>query len=991
MRHNLTFLLFLFGCQTWAQNKEPVLIRKYTQKDGINSYNIRRVTEDEWGFIWIGTQDGLSRFDGKNFSIYTKSAPPRRKICGSDVREIVADGKEHLLWVLPDDVGINAINTLTGDVVKTVRIPYSNGEDWNICMTKDGDYLWIGTFAGVKLYNIRSRHFERLPAIRGDTSNPVEFEVRSITRDSQGNLWVAYSGHGIVIYDGPTKAILRTIPVSALNDHLHSHSIRFLKGIEATPGTMLFATNQGLRKIGFDRLYTLSIDNEPCKAFPRLATEPLEWLARRKKDILIAGYSGLIALDTTLRSGSLLQEHVGASDSKWLDAVQCVFADHNGNTWLGCQEGLGFINGKRTPFDPYVYDPISNLKLDHVRSLLPLPNGDILAGLRNGIVHIDHNNRTFTLYDQPHLYHHLFEDPNGRIVASRFDGLFVFSNGRPVPIAKVYPEFKGFDGISVNSHIFLDDSLVVLGTESNGGILLWNHARNTVRRIHKGAGKDVLFSNIVNNIYLDSLHRLWVLSDNSISLLSPGLTKSRELTLPFNLFFDMCEAGGDYFIAAYGSGILQLDPSFRLRRVINSAGGLANDGVYQVYNLSDRRLLVTTNNGISLVDLPSGRCANYTAVDGLHSDGFEEVCGCRKGGLIYAGGLNGFTVIDPSALTTDTVPPKFYFTGIHTQLKDTTQDTTNLRMTTLTIPNNWLQTTVSFTGIHYANPTSVHYQYRILEQDSTWLNLGTLSSLNLVGLAPGNYTLEARAFTEARYPSPPARFHLIFNPKWYETLWFQFGLLLTAGLLLYALYRFRINEMRKQQQIRSGIASDLHDDIGSLLNSVKVFSHLARTDPSAAEHFRNIDETLVQANTGLRDMIWVLDNSEDTIGELMDRIRKHALPITTACGITLSYSFDVPDKQAAVSKTEKRNLLLIAKEAINNSIKYSGCGMISIACTQGRNGFCLRIADDGRGFDPGEPLHGNGLRNMKERATQIRYHCHIESCLTKGVAITVTK
>jgi ligand-binding sensor domain-containing protein len=198
------------------------------------------------------------------------------------------DSAEHLLWVLPGEVGVNVISTLTGNVVRTIPIPPASNEDWNICMARDGDHLWIGTFTGIRLYNIRSGLFETLPSLKGGGTNPVEFEVRSVLKDSKGNIWVAYSGYGIVVYDGRTKAILGKIGIAALNDHLKSRSIRFVSGVESRPGTILYATSQGLRRINYDGAYVLLPDNRPCKDLVRMNTEETDYVALRKGEILVA-------------------------------------------------------------------------------------------------------------------------------------------------------------------------------------------------------------------------------------------------------------------------------------------------------------------------------------------------------------------------------------------------------------------------------------------------------------------------------------------------------------------------------------------------------------------------------------------------------------------------------------------------------------------------------------------------------------------------------
>src|SRR4051812_44395556 len=119
MRHTVVFLLMLIGeCHlvAQAQSKDTIMLRKFTQKDGLSSYNIRKIIQDKKGFIWIATQDGISRFDGNTMRNYTKNAQDKYKICGTDVKGMVEDTARNLVWALPGEFGINGISTITGEV-----------------------------------------------------------------------------------------------------------------------------------------------------------------------------------------------------------------------------------------------------------------------------------------------------------------------------------------------------------------------------------------------------------------------------------------------------------------------------------------------------------------------------------------------------------------------------------------------------------------------------------------------------------------------------------------------------------------------------------------------------------------------------------------------------------------------------------------------------------------------------------------------------------
>ncbi len=586
-----SFLLFKLECL--SQANERVHLAKYTQRDGLPSYNVRKVMQDSKGFIWLGTQDGLSRFDGYSFINYSKNASAKYRICGVDVREIIEDSTKKLLWVLPGEIGLNAIDLNTGQVVLTAPIPNTDIENWNISMAKVENTLWIGTSTGIKIYDIsKNTYEERIPLPR-PAINSTDFETRSIQPDIYGNIWACYSGYGIVIYNGRTREIIKQIPNEKLGNIKNNEFIRFFTSTLGSKGEVYFGTSIGLRKINYSVNYDISIENTPCNIYPAFNSESVSFLkVNHQHELLISGFDKMIEFDQSLKHFKVFQEPQKPGQMDWFSSVQYIFEDHDDNLWIGCEEGLAFINKYTSPFKPYSYDKNSNITLDHVRSIFPQPNGDILAGLSDGIVEISTANSSYKKYDPGHLYHHIFLDKIGHLVVSRPDGMFIYGKGFLTPIQKIYPEFSGFENCPINSHLEINDSTIVFGSENDNGILIWNPNSRNVRKISQNSGKAHLYSSIVNNIYLDKNRNIWVLSDNVISILSPDLKTIKELVLknrtdlqPYKLFFDMCESDGFYWIASYGSGILQLDYSFRVINNISSKNGLSNDGVYQIYSI----------------------------------------------------------------------------------------------------------------------------------------------------------------------------------------------------------------------------------------------------------------------------------------------------------------------------------------------------------------------------------------------------------------------
>jgi signal transduction histidine kinase len=305
------------------------------------------------------------------------------------------------------------------------------------------------------------------------------------------------------------------------------------------------------------------------------------------------------------------------------------------------------------------------------------------------------------------------------------------------------------------------------------------------------------------------------------------------------------------------------------------------------------------------------------------------------------------------------------------------------------VPNNATQTTVYFSGINYANPERTTFAYRIKEQSEAWINLNLQNFVSLIGFYPRTYHIQVKAANEDGVWSEPKELILIFLPKWYQTWWFYSLIALTVAAILYALYRYRIAQIKKQHEIRKNIATDLHDDLGSTLNSVKVFTNLAISGVKQEESLQQVKDNLTEATMSLRDMIWVLDDSLDTVDELITRLKQFAIPVAAASNIAAIIKADSEVNSRQLTKEEKRNLFLICKEAINNSIKYSGASGIDFTITASGKKIQIAVADNGKGFNVNEVKKGYGLKNMQYRAGQIKYKVTLISSPGNGTQITI--
>jgi signal transduction histidine kinase len=203
---------------------------------------------------------------------------------------------------------------------------------------------------------------------------------------------------------------------------------------------------------------------------------------------------------------------------------------------------------------------------------------------------------------------------------------------------------------------------------------------------------------------------------------------------------------------------------------------------------------------------------------------------------------------------------------------------------------------------------------------------------------------------------------------------------------------YKLNEelQHKMQGIRQNISKDLHDEVGATLSGIKIFSQLAVDRPEESvkylDKIKNYSEDMISK---MSDIVWSINPLNDSFEIVMNRLQQMAETLAFVKNINIVFSIDAELKKAIVDMQKRKNIYLIAKEAINNAIKYAGCKTIKIVLLKKSGRTLLQIADDGVGFVQSESKEGNGLRNMKERSRDLGAMFTIETAKNQGTVITV--
>jgi signal transduction histidine kinase len=286
---------------------------------------------------------------------------------------------------------------------------------------------------------------------------------------------------------------------------------------------------------------------------------------------------------------------------------------------------------------------------------------------------------------------------------------------------------------------------------------------------------------------------------------------------------------------------------------------------------------------------------------------------------------------------------------------------------------------------------SWRYRYRLEPLEREWVT--TTGRTATYGLLPaGSYQFRVQAIDPSdRSSGREASFDFQIAPHLWQRWWF---LTLSALLLVaaaYTLYRFRLNQLLEVERVRSRIATDLHDDIGSALSHIGLLSESLRpaagTVTSAGlEHIASVSRETAAA---MADIIWSVKPQHDLIGDLAIRIRRFAAEMCSAADIQCVVEMPAADHDLRVGIETRRQLLLVAKEAIHNAVRHAHASEIAVEIRHIDGCLIFRVCDNGRGIPPQPGSSGNGIANMRSRAEKLGGQLSIRTAIGEGTEIQV--
>jgi signal transduction histidine kinase/ligand-binding sensor domain-containing protein len=955
-----------------AMHGERRATRVYTIADGLPSRMVYCTVRDSHGFMWFCTREGLSRFDGYTFANY---------------------GEEQ---GLPDRVVTSFLET------------------------KHGEY-WVGTGRGVALFDPKPS------TIHGSKFTPYGTNdiglVSALQEDVVGTVWVAASNGLFQFVQAKGSWLLRRTDVQPDPDAQ-------AEGFLADHAGNLWITIY--RQQGQCELWRVSKDgdlNVLTDSFLANGNRIGNITEDRQGRIWLGTYKGLALLVAQPRPGSSLIEHVYsshrnsgtflASDGRlWLggkgtsqiltdsrgrisfhlvdpDGFGFTGEDEQGNLWWANQkiEKSGFIS----------YGTEDGLRTKDIRSIFQGVDGSIyfVTGLHNRYIH-RFDGHHFTAVS-PHVPGHNadwdwggwgwgqthFQDHLGEWWIATSQGVLR------------YPRVERLEDLAHTSPtaFYPKHDIFRMYEDSRGDV--WIGAWGDSARWERSSGRLVpfRFQAVPTAFREDRGGNMW------IGYWGGGLSRQYEgqqdVIIPyegsrtgtiFSLFLDHA---GRMWAGTTRGGLLRFDnPTERhpVFRVYSTREGLSSNEVRAITEDHFGQIYFWTGRGIDRLNPDSGAIRHYTEGDGLAATGADSnVAFCDRQGRLWFG-YDGLSRLDPEPDRPPQPPPiritRLKIRGVDYPVSELGE--TKLSGLELQPYDNEIQ--IEYASLNFAAGDVIRYQYKFDGVDPDWSPATDSRSVNFPRLPSGRYRFLVRAVNADGLVSvTPAAISMRMLPPVWARWWFVTTTLAAIACAAFLAYRYRVRHLLELERVRTRIATDLHDDIGSSLTQIAIMSEVAQKHSdrqSAAEPLSHIADLSRELVDSMSDIVWAINPKRDHLLDLTQRMRRFANDVLEAADISVVFHAPQQASDIELSADLRREVFLVFKESVNNIVKHADCRHVEVRVDLRSHELRVELRDDGRGFPVQESdNHGHGLASMRERAARLGGHLEVESESDKGTTL----
>ena len=809
----ILILVCIFSClkisTSYANIRESFNFKNITIEDGLSQSTVETIYQDSKGYIWIGANDGLDRYNGYEFKHYKHDKYDKNSIANNYIVDIIED-KNGYIWVSTIG-GLSRINPDKDEIKnyysKEDSGNLSNSNLWQILCTKD-NRLIASTIDGLNVYDKNKDKFTRILYKEGEL--PSQY-IYSLEEDINGHIWVG-TDNGLVELDKDLNT------VKSYQDAIGDSDVYNV--YDDSKGNIWVCTlDNGLFKINLDDNSVENYKNNNSKiSIP--SNNVRDIISDSEGKLWIATDKGLCTFDYEREEFITYNKKSYQSNSLIDDEIFCLLKDSSGLIWIGTYSGISRFN-PNSNFTHFKLDPYEDNSI----------SGNVIHGIYEDddkTLWIGTNESGVNIINGESIKH--LNKENSNLVSDLIEDITGFKN-----------------------YIFI-------GTNEGLSVLVKNDKTVKNYTITNYTTKDGLPSNKIRSLFIDSKGYLWIGTNKGLAILDINNNKIIDITYILDemgvsdKFIRAVyeDSKGNYYIGCFlEGGLIKINPNTKEYKIYKNIenddssisnnsiryinedlygnilvgtshginilnlstdkfnhytekDGLINNTIYGILVDKNNGIWMSTNAGISKLSTEDATFKNFTITDGLQSNEFNgRACFKSKDGNMYFGGINGFNVFNSQDIELSTFEPKVIFDNF--EINGTNKkDISNIKF-----KSNENNIKINFFTNDYKNTKTTQYYYKLEGLENEW-NMTNSNSLVFANLGSGDYTLKIKTITQHGVMSDESSVHFTINPPIWRS---NYAICIYLILIIISILRYmhkvntldrlvneRTNKLRKEME-----------------------------------------------------------------------------------------------------------------------------------------------------------------------------------------------